>query len=177
MNRKAPTNRAGSAQLYYEDLSVGQRFGGSRPFVLSEEEIIAFARQYDPQFFHTDPEAAKHSVFGALAASGWQVAVLAMRAFVDEFANQIVGGVVGMDAEGLRWLLPVYPGDRLVPALEITAMRVSESRPSHGIVTMAWTVTNQDGRTVMQAHNHNWIARRPTPCVDGTGQNHSTQQV
>ena len=94
--------------LYLEDLSEGQIFR-SEPRVLAAEEIIRFARDNDPQYFHIDAEAAKASLFGGLVASGWQTAALSMRLLIEGPAP-FAGGLVGMGAE-LSWPKPVRPGE------------------------------------------------------------------
>jgi len=101
--------------LYFEDLSPGQTFT-SRAETLDEAAIIAFARAFDPQPFHTDSEAAKDSFFGGLAASGWHTASLTMRLIVDSVT--LAGGVVGAGVE-IAWTKPVRPGDALYAVSEV----------------------------------------------------------
>src|SRR5215471_16236383 len=117
--------------LYFEDFAVGQKFVTASRRV-DAGEIIAFAAQYDPQPFHLDSEAAKTSLFGGLAASGWHSAAMTMRLIVDsEFRP--VGGIIGGGGE-LQWLKPVRPGDELHVESEIIELRGSRSRPRQGLV-------------------------------------------
>ena len=126
--------------LYLEDLSVGQSFR-SESRVLAAEEIIRFARDNDPQYFHIDPEAAKGSLFGGLVASGWQTAALSMRLLVEGPAP-FAGGLVGMNAD-LSWTKPVRPGDSIRIEAEVTQISRSRSRPDRGIVSLRLTTFNQ----------------------------------
>jgi acyl dehydratase len=118
--------------LYYDDLAVGQKFT-TATLRVNAEEIKAFARQFDPQPFHLDEAAARATMFGGLAASGWHTAGLMMRLSIDES----------------RWLRPVRPGDALHVECEVVEMRPSGSRPTFGRVRMRNTVLAQDGVAVM----------------------------
>src|SRR5512143_3803453 len=113
--------------LYWEDLKdSGSVEMGSHTF--TEQEIIAFARQFDPQPFHTDPEAAKHSFFKGLIASGWHTCCVAMRLMVDKYVSRSASlGSPGLD--NIRWLAPVRAGDTISYRRTITASRASESKP------------------------------------------------
>ena len=110
-------------RYYFEDFSVGRVFdSGTRQ--LSEQDILGFAREYDPQYFHTDPEAAKQSIFGGLIASGWQTVGVCMRLMCDSYLLESSSmGSPGMDA--VRWVKPVYPGDTLR-----IRMQMMEQRPA-----------------------------------------------
>ncbi len=131
--------------LYFEDFAVGRKFTTGRRRV-EAAEIVEFATKYDPQPFHTDPEAAKTSLFGGLAASGWHSAAMMMRLIVDsEFRP--AGGIIGGGGE-LAWLKPVRPGDELRVEIEIIETRVSRSRPGQGIVKIRLTTLNQDNAPV-----------------------------
>jgi acyl dehydratase len=131
--------------LYFEDLTVGQKFASARRCVTASE-IKEFAAAYDPQPFHLDEDAARDSVFAGLAASGWHTAALTMSLLVpSEF--QPAGGIVGFGGE-LSWLKPVRPGDELRVESEILELRVSRSRPDHGLVTVRVTTLNQNGEAV-----------------------------
>ena len=126
--------------LYLEDLKVGQRFRtGSHP--LTEDEIIAFARQYDPQPFHIDPEAARHSFFEGLAASGWHTGAITMRLQV-ESGPQLAGGMIGASME-LSWPRPTRPGDTLHVESEILEVTPSRSKPDRGFITLKSLTKNQ----------------------------------
>lgn len=138
----------GNADRYLDDLAVGEVWTGG-PIAVSEEAIIAFAREYDPQPFHIDPRAAVDSPFSGLIASGWHVASLVMRQFVDAKPYGSVP-LIGMGLDELRWLKPVRPGDVLTVRREIVDIRRSASKPDRGVVRTAVTVTNQDGTPVMR---------------------------
>lgn len=137
--------------LYLEDLFVGQRFR-SGPMEITAEEIIRFARDNDPQFFHVDPEAAKESVFGGLIASGWQTGALSVRLLLGAADAPFAGGVVGADAQ-VSWKRPVRPGDSLHIDAEITRIVSPRTRADRGFVSFEITTFNQDKAPVqtMQA--------------------------
>jgi acyl dehydratase len=116
--------------------------------VVDEQEVIAFARQFDPQPFHLDKERAEESVFGGLIASGWHTACMAMRLIVDHYLSEASSeGSPGIDE--LRWLRPVRPGDQLTVRITILDARRSRSRPERGIVRSQIDTLNQDGEVVM----------------------------
>ncbi len=143
--------------LYLEDLRPGTIFSGG-PVTLSEEAIVAFAREFDPQPFHTDPEAAKATVFKGLAASGWHTACATMRMLADG-AMPFVGGSVGFGVE-VSWPRPVRPGDALSVEAEIVEITPSSSKPHQAIVTLRTTTTNQNGETVQVMTSKNLIFKR-----------------
>jgi acyl dehydratase len=147
-------------ELYFEDLQVGQVVDlGSHD--VSEEEIIAFARQWDPQPFHVDPEAAKSSHFGGLIASGWHTGAMWMRLYVDS----LLDGAASMGSPGieeLRWLAPVRPGDTLKGSLTVLETTPSERRPDRGTVRIRGEMTNQDGVVVMSMTSRGHFGRRPS---------------
>ncbi|WP_188259957.1 MaoC family dehydratase [Azospirillum tabaci] len=144
---------------YLDDLSPGDRFTGG-PVTVTEEDIVAFARQFDPQPFHLDPEAARDSVFGGLAASGWHTAGLTMRMIVTG-DGALADGFVGMGVEDIRWPKPTRPGDVLRIESEILEVRVSAKRPDRGIARVRTTTLNQDGETVQQMTANLLVPRRP----------------
>jgi len=131
--------------LYFEDLEVGQTFA-TDSLQIGAEDIKAFAAEYDPQPFHLDEAAARQSLFGSLAASGWHTAALTMRLLVAG-AFRPAGGIVGSGGE-LSWKLPVRPGDTLHVETEILERRPSRSRPRHGLVRVRVTTFNQAGEAV-----------------------------
>jgi acyl dehydratase len=135
------------ADRYLEDVHPGEASTGG-PILVTEEEIVAFGRAYDPQPFHTDAAAAAAGPFGSLIASGWHVAALIMKQLVDSrpYGNT---PLLGMGVEELRWLHPVRPGDRLMVRREILSTARSSSKPDRGVVRTRVDVTNQSGRTVM----------------------------
>jgi acyl dehydratase len=116
--------------------------------VLKEDEIVAFARQFDPQPFHLDKERADQSAFGGLIASGWHTACCAMRLIVDRYLSELSSeGSPGIDE--LRWLRPVRPGDRLTVRITVLDSKRSRSRPERGIVRSQIETLNQDGEVAM----------------------------
>jgi len=144
---------------YWEDYEVGQKFPlGSTSF--TEQEIVDFARQYDPQAFHVDAAAARHSMFGGIIASGWHVASKMMRLFVDNYVDQRTTlGSPGIDE--LRWLKPVRPGDTLTGWVECAEKVPSRSKPGLGVIHERWIVTNQSGEVVMTTKGINMVRRKP----------------
>ena len=146
--------------LYWEDLKeAGTVEIGSHTF--TEEEIIAFARQFDPQPFHIDPEAAKNSFFKGLIASGWHTCSVGMRLMVDKYVNRSASlGSPGLD--NIRWLAPVRAGDTITYRRKITAARASGSKPGIGLVHTRWEALNQRGETVMTMEGWGMFRRRST---------------
>ena len=147
------------APRYWEDYEVGQKYPlGSTTF--TSDEIIAFGRQFDPQSFHVDAEAARKSMFGGLIASGWHVVAKLMRLFVDSYIDTRTAlGSPGVDE--IRWLKPVRPGDTLTAWVECAAKAPSKSRPEMGIIHEHWGATNQKGELVVTTKGINMVRRRP----------------
>jgi acyl dehydratase len=133
-----------SDRLYLEDLYVGQRFT-SAPHKLDAEQIKRFAAEYDPQPFHLDEEAAKDSLFGGLAASGWHTAAMTMRMLVDSVP--LADGLVGAELQ-LAWPRPTRPGMTLHVVGEVVEIRPSRSKPDMAIVTMRNETRDQDGEVL-----------------------------
>ena len=132
---------------YFEDLQLGETWT-SREVTIGEDEIIAFARLYDPQPMHMDPVAAASGPHGSVIASGWQICALTLRVFVE------AGGygdtpVLGLGSDELRWTQVVRPGDRLVVGREVVELRRSASNPGNGLVRTRISVWNQRGETVL----------------------------
>jgi acyl dehydratase len=154
-----PRHRQEPDLRYFEDFAVGQTYElGSRS--LSQDQIIAFARDYDPQSFHTDPEAAKRSVFGALIASGWQTVGVFMSLLVTGLIKDTASmGSPGVDS--IRWLKPVRPGDRLTGRIRILEAATSKSRAELGILKTEGELYNQTGDKVMTIVATSFIGRRP----------------
>ena len=134
-----------SERLYLEDVFVGQRFV-TGTHTLTAEAIKAFARDYDPQPFHTDEETAKDTFFGGLAASGWHTAAITMRLQADS-GPPIAGGMIGAGGE-ISWPRPTRPGDTLHVESEITEVKPSKSRPERGFITLKSETKNQKGEVV-----------------------------
>jgi len=133
-----------SDRLYLEDIHVGQRFA-SEPHLLDAEQIKKFAAEFDPQPFHLDEEAAKNSLFGSLAASGWHTAALTMRMLVESVP--LADGLVGAELQ-LGWPRPTRPGMALQVHSEIIDIKPSRSKPDMAIVTMRNETRDQDGQAV-----------------------------
>ena len=145
--------------LYLEDFAAGQ-VRESAPRTLGKEEIIAFARQYDPQPFHVDEAAAADSVFGGLIASGWQTVAVMMRLLWDTFLKDTASlGSPGSDE--IRWLKPVRPGDTLRARFTIVEVVPSRTRRDRGIVRTFTEVLNQHDETVMTHRGLGMFRRRP----------------
>jgi acyl dehydratase len=142
----------------FDDFQPGQVYElGSK--LVNEEEIVAFAQQFDPQPFHLDPEAAKESVFGGLIASGWHTGAMWMRLYVDS----LLGGASGQGSSGveeLRWLAPVRPGDTLSGRLIVLEVTSSDSHPERGTIRIRGEMENQEGVTVMSMVSRARFARR-----------------
>ena len=144
---------------YFDDYRPGSTYDcGS--FSLSEDEIISFAEQFDPQPFHVDPGAAARGPFGGLVASGWHTAALVMRQLVDHYLSAEASlGSPGLDE--MRWPDPVRPGDTLRVRATVAEARRSLSRPDRGIMKTVIEAVNQDDRTVMRAIGTNFLLVRP----------------
>jgi acyl dehydratase len=132
---------------YLEDFEVGQVFRSARRVRVDVADIIRFAVEFDPQPFHLDEHAAKRSVFGGLAASGWHTTALTMRLLVDSDLR-IAGGLIGLGFEELRWPRPVRPGDELRVESLVLEKRESKSRPQQGLLKMRNTTINQHDEPV-----------------------------
>jgi acyl dehydratase len=145
---------------YFDDFSVGQTLAvGSRS--ITEEEIIVFAKQFDPQPFHVDKDAARHSIFGSIIASGWHTCSIIMRLMVDGFlADSTSLGSPGVDE--VRWLKPVRGGDTLSVTTTILDVKPSTSKTDRGVVWTEWRATNQHGELVATIKGMGMFLRRPT---------------
>ena len=148
------------AEIYFEDVSVGQRFE-SDGYEVTEEAIIAFAREFDVQAFHLEHAAGSASVFGGLAASGWHTAAVAMRLFTTG-PLRFVGGAVGLGVDELRWPIAVHAGDRVQLITEILETRASRSKPQFGILRIRNVLTKEDGSVVLSYSANAMVRRRPT---------------
>ena len=145
--------------LFLEDLTPGRRFTAG-PVTVTEAEIIAFASRYDPQPFHTDPQAAEaHPLFQGLAASGWHTAALTMP-LVIEAVGHIADGIIGGGGE-LRWPRPVRPGDSLSIDIEVLEATPSRSRPDRGAAVVRIRTLNQHGEEVQVFVPRIVVPRRP----------------
>jgi acyl dehydratase len=152
---------APEGHLYFEDYVPGsvREFG---PTVVDEAEIVEFARRYDPQPIHTDPEWALSGPFGGLIASGWHTTAIMMRLLVDHYLPSAASlGSPGIDE--LRWLRPVRPGDELRVRVTVIEARPSRSKPDRGLLRSRIEVLEADGSAVMTLIALNMIRRRPMP--------------
>ncbi|MCW3473449.1 MaoC family dehydratase [Limobrevibacterium gyesilva] len=145
-------------RLYLDDLHVGQRFA-SGTHVIDEAQIKAFAAAFDPQPFHLDDAAARATLFGGLAASGWHTASLTMRLQV-QGGLPIAGGIVGAGGE-ITWPKPTRPGDILCVESEILEITPSRSRPDRGMVTVRSETHNQRDEVVQVLTARLVVPRRP----------------
>jgi acyl dehydratase len=146
--------------IYFDDLTPGRTFElGS--VVVSEDDIVEFARRFDPQPFHVDPEAAADSPFGGLIASGWHTCALFMRLLCDGFVLQSASmGSPGMDE--IRWTAPVRPGDVLTATFTVLDARASSSKPDRGVITSLNEMRNQDDVVVLTMRGISMYGRRPS---------------
>jgi len=143
---------------YFEDYVAGEVHDcGS--IAVETDEVIAFARRFDPQTFHVDPEGAKRTPFGGLIASGWHTAALAMRLFADHYLSQ-VASLASPGLEELRWLAPVRPGDTLSVRVTVLKATPSRSKSDRGVVTSLVEAFNQRDEAVMTFRCINFIGRR-----------------
>jgi acyl dehydratase len=147
-------------ERYFEDFAVGQIFNSGRRRV-DKEQILAFAREFDPQPYHLDDEAARKSAFRGLVASGWHTAALTMRLMVDgEFKP--AGGILGVGFDELSWPRPVRPGDELHAKSEVLEVRPSKSRPDRGLIKVQTTTLNQNDEAVQIFTANLIVPRRST---------------
>ena len=144
---------------YFEDFEIGKTVEvGSR--TVTEEEIIAFASQFDPQPFHVDPVAAQQSMYGGIIASGWHTCSLMMRLMVDGFAKDAASlGSPGVDE--IRWLKPVRGGDTLTVTTTAVEAHPSKSKSDRGVVHTMWEAKNQRGEIVATLKGMGMYLRRP----------------
>jgi acyl dehydratase len=147
------------AMRWFDDFAAGQVFEIG-DYLMTEEAVMAFAREFDPQPFHTDPEAAKGSIYGGLIASGWHTAAAMMRLMVDHLipAESSLGSP-GIDE--LRWLKPVRPGDRLRVRFTVLETQRSRSKPDRGMIRQLCEVLNQAGEVVMTCRGMGLFRARP----------------
>ena len=145
---------------YFEDLEVGAEtdFGA---YDVTREEVLEFARKYDPQPFHLSDEEAAKTHFGRIAASGWHTCAMTMAVIARKVVGQDQAGLGSPGVDELRWLKPVYPGDTLHVRGKIVDKTPSRSRPDMGSFRTETTVTNQDGVPVMRFTSIVLIRRRP----------------
>ena len=145
---------------YFDDFAVGDEtlFGH---YDVTREEVIDFARKYDPQPFHLSDEAAAETHFGRLAASGWHTCAMTMAVIARFVVEDRQAGLGSPGVDELRWLKPVYPGDRLTVRATIVETIPSRSKPAIGVLRSRTVVTNQDGVDVMRFTSIVMMQRRP----------------
>lgn len=147
------------ADRFFEDYEVGA-VAELGPVAVDAEEVVAFARRYDPQPMHTDPKAAAAGPFGGLIASGWHTAALMMRLIVEQYLSP-ASSLASPGLDELRWLRPVRPGDTLSVRVTVIEATRSRSKPDRGVVRSMVEVRNQHGETVMSLQPINLVRCRP----------------
>jgi acyl dehydratase len=147
-----------SRPRYFADFPVGKVFEfGS--ITVTEQDIIAFARQFDPQAMHTDPVLAAKGPTNGLIASGWHTVALMMRMYADHVLP--IDGLPAPGVDEVRWLLPVRPGDTLSVRVTIQEARMSRSKPNQGIIRLLSEVLNQHGEVVLTMRPTNFVRGQP----------------
>ena len=145
--------------LYFEDFPAG-RVDESPPRTITREEMLDYARKYDPQPFHLDEAAAKKTIYGGLIGSGWLTVAVMMRLLWETVLQNVVSlGSPGSDE--IRWLKPVRPGDTLRARFTILEAIPSRSKPDRGVVKTLTEIFNQDGEIVMTQRGMGMFGRRP----------------
>ena len=147
-------------ERYFEDYVAGSvhEFGD---FTVTEADVVDFARRFDPQYIHTDPDRANNGPFKGLIASGWHSGAILCRLMVDHYISHVASlGSPGVDE--MRWLHPVRPGDKLRIRTKITETRLSKSKPDRGLVSCEVEMINQEDQPVMSLKITNLLSKRPT---------------
>src|SRR6058998_1851644 len=145
------------SERYFDDLTQGDRIK-SATYEVAEEQIISFAREFDPQPFHLDAAVARQTMFKGLIASGWHTAAITMRLFVQTL--NFAEGAIGLGVDELRWPNAVRPGDLLTVETEILEVRPSRSKPGYGIIRLRNVTTNQRGEIVQTMMANAMVPRR-----------------
>lgn len=148
-------------ERYFEDYVAGSvhEFGD---FTVTGADVVDFAKRFDPQYIHTDPDRAKNGPFKGLIASGWHSGAILCRLMVDHYISHVASlGSPGVDE--MRWLHPVRPGDKLRIRTKITETRLSKSKPDRGLVSCEVEMINQNDQPVMTLKITNLLSKRPTP--------------
>jgi acyl dehydratase len=148
------------SERYFEDFAVGEVLKPNGRVRVEKDEIIAFAKKFDPQPFHLDEAAARASIFGRLVASGWHTAAMTM-SLIARSEHRAAGGTIGLGFESLRWPIPVFPGDELRIESEVLETRPSKSRPDRGLLKMRTLTFNQNGEVVQEIIANGLVPRRP----------------
>tara|TARA_R110002167_G_scaffold2486_6_gene12573 strand:- start:79 stop:519 length:441 start_codon:yes stop_codon:yes gene_type:complete len=144
--------------MFFEDYQPGQtsQFGA---YQVTEEEIKEFASKFDPQFFHLDNEAAKHSLFGGICASGWHTSSMFMRMLIDNLPEKH-GSLGSPGINNIKWLKPVYPGYILSVNSRVSHCRLTKSKPGVGLICVNYEIVNQDDLIVMTLESNAFIRCR-----------------
>src|SRR5213076_969959 len=148
---------AAMKEHYFDDLKTGDRFQ-SEPLNVTEKELIEFPHKFDPQMFHLSRKSAERTIFKGLVASGWHTAAITMRLFVQTL--NFAEGAIGLGVDELRWPAAVKAGDVLEVETEIVDLRLSRSKPGHGIVRLRNVTTNQRGEIVQTMSASALVLRR-----------------
>jgi acyl dehydratase len=154
------------SDIYWEDIAIGTR-RELGDYTFMEKEIVAFAKKYDPQPFHLDPQAAKDSMFGGIIASGWHTAAVWMKLSLAARARETADGQrtvrsgVSPGFEDMKWLKPVRPGMTLTYSSQITGKTELRSRPELGLVKSLNEARDESGELVMSFVGKGFVQRRP----------------
>jgi acyl dehydratase len=161
------TNSVTAGRRHFEDLAVGEVVQLGKTTV-TKEMIIEFAREFDPFPFHLDEEAARKSLLGGLASSGWQTAALSLRMLVDSFLGN-TASMGGLGFSDLKWKKPVMKGDSITGTATVAGLRRSKSHPERGIVMLDFAIENQKGEPVMSMRLANLVELRhpEAPLIEG----------
>ena len=153
--------------IYYEDLEIGAKQNFGR-YEVTREEVIEFAKQYDPQAFHLDDDAAARTHFGRLSASGWHTCAMTMAMMVENMKNVKQAGLGSPGIDNLQWKKPVYPGDTLRVESEVISKRRSQSRREMGLFKSRAQIFNQNDEIVLEMTSNGLIAvRDPDAPIEG----------
>jgi acyl dehydratase len=151
-------------ERYLDEFAPAQRYASGQ-LKVDGERIRAFAAEFDPQPFHLDDTAARTSVFGGLAASGWHTAAMTMRLLVESELKP-ASGIIGVGFDEFRWPNPVRPGDTLHLDIEVLEVRPSRSQPDRGILKVKTTTLNQNDEPVQVSVGNLLVRRRIAPVAD-----------
>lgn len=146
---------------YWQDLTTGEHYSAG-PTTVSKHDVVEFARDFDPQPYHMDAEAAEASIFGGLCASGWQICALAMRLLSEavEGSGAVILGARGVPA--LRWKRPLYAGDSVAAQIELSELSAGPTAAAYGVALFTVTLANQDQQPVLTMHCELMIDSRQT---------------
>ena len=148
--------------MFFEDFEIGQRYTTASRRI-TEDEIVAFAQQWDKQFFHLDKAAAEASMYGGLIASGWHTASVMMKLLASTLGESSLGSPGG---DELRWSAPVRPGDELRLRVTVESKKASATKPDRGTLIYRNEVFNQHGEGVMTFVSTMFLRRRPTALAE-----------